>query len=175
MTKIEAEKLFMDAVEIDEKVTLDMTAKETLTFRTLIGRVLKEMSKRQPKLYANAKNFTIERENGYTVIKRADVGRFNARVVKEDGTVVLVRSKERAEDEIDDLGSMKVEVMVAELKDTVNNTNCKNCVNKVCSLKQNFMRECDKTELDTLYELTKKVCDNWNTDKSTLNEKGELR
>ena len=88
MNKMEAEELFMDAVTEDKTVILEMSKKETLVFRVLVSRILKDLEASGYPIYQSARLFGIERSGEKTVIKKRDVSRYNVHYVLEDGTTV---------------------------------------------------------------------------------------
>lgn len=166
MTKAESEALFLDAIFNDASRSIEMSASQTNSFRVHVHRIMKEMDKKNHTLWLKAKQFGVSRVGDRTVISKAELGKFKVYKLNDDGTEeLIIRDPETAlEMQVDDLGpvDLNVDEEVITLKASIgDDKNCRYCANKVCSIKQKFMRECDAAGKDTLDELLLVVCSKW--------------
>jgi hypothetical protein len=165
MTKAESEALFFDAVHNDETRCIIMTKEQTCSFRVHVHRIMKEMEKKNHTLWLRAKNFGISRVGDETIISKAKLNAFKVYRYDEDGNKVLVVRNDTDENgykdiEVDDLGEVALEV-IKIIPSTEDGVNCRYCKNKVCLIKQKYMKECDDAGKDTLEEIKMVVCSKW--------------
>jgi hypothetical protein len=85
MTRGEVEEIFVSVVLSGESAAVKMTAGETNVFRVIVGRVLKEMEKKNRPLWLKARDYGIERKGDYTIIKKLDIDRYPIYRFGEDG------------------------------------------------------------------------------------------
>lgn len=98
MTKSEAEEIFLSIVMSEKTGVVQMSLAETKVFRVLIGRVLKEMERKNRTLYYKARDYGIEYKEPYAVIRRHEPDRFKVMTVSEDGSLhYLVKPTEDKE------------------------------------------------------------------------------
>lgn len=89
MTKSEVEELYIRSISSGEEIiAIKMTINESHVFRVLIGRIVKEMEKRNPTLYYMSKGYGIEYKEGYLLIRKHEPGRFQLNKIGPGGEVI---------------------------------------------------------------------------------------
>ncbi len=88
MTREEAEDIFMQIVLSDETGIVKMTAQEFQAFSIFVDEILKDMEKDNKELWLRAKNYVLDYNEAYAIIKNRDMSRYKARfVINEDGSI----------------------------------------------------------------------------------------
>jgi hypothetical protein len=167
MTKAESEALFIDAVQSDETRIVEMTVQDTNSFRVHVHRIMKEMESKNHTMWLKAKSFGVSRVGGRTVISKALLSKFKVYRIDESGKEELVKYTDESyaavngdeqEYVVDDLGAVDVKDTTLKVA-TSSAACCRYCIDKVCVVKQAYMRECDKAGKNIMEELKMVVCD----------------
>ena len=88
MTREEAEEIFIPIVLSDDGGVAKMTAQEFPAFRVFVGEILKDMEKENKELWLCARNYALDYNEPYAIIKNRDMSRYKARfVINEDGSI----------------------------------------------------------------------------------------
>ena len=87
MTRSEAEELFISVVLSEDSAVVKITLQETQVFRVLVGRILKEMERKNKAMWLKAREFGIEYHEPYAVIKRKADDRYKLFKLNDDGSI----------------------------------------------------------------------------------------
>ncbi len=88
MTREEAEEIFIPVVLSDDGGVAKMTAQEFQAFSDFVGEMLKDMEKDNEELWRSAKNYALEYNEPYAIIKNMDMSRYKKLfVINEDGSI----------------------------------------------------------------------------------------
>lgn len=98
MTRTEAEEIFISVIMNGETALIEMTMQEVNIFRVLIGRVMKDMEKKNMALWLKAKEFGIEYHEPFCVIKRKDPNKYKIYKMTDKGLVDYA-SKENTDEQ----------------------------------------------------------------------------
>jgi hypothetical protein len=90
MTRSEAEEIFITAVKGGKSTAVEMTANETQVFRVLVGRVIKEMEKKNRSLWYKAREFGVEWRKPFCVIRKLNSDRYKMWTIEDDGTLTSI-------------------------------------------------------------------------------------
>jgi len=88
MTREEAEEIFIPIVLSDDGGVAKMTAQEFQAFSVFVGEILEDMEKDNKELWLRARNYALEYNEPYAIIKNMDMSRYKASfVINEDGSI----------------------------------------------------------------------------------------
>jgi hypothetical protein len=90
MTKIEAEEIFISVVLSGKTTLVELTDPEIAVFRVLIGRTLKDMEKRNRKLWLQARQFGIEKQGKFCVVRKIEADRYKMYQLDDAGNLMKV-------------------------------------------------------------------------------------
>ncbi len=88
MTREEAEEIFIPIVLSDDGGVAKMTAQEFQAFSIFVDEILKDMEKENKEMWLRAKNYVLDYNESYAIIKNLDMSRYKKRfVINEDGSI----------------------------------------------------------------------------------------
>lgn len=87
MTRVEAEEIFITVVLSDESAAVEISATEVQVFRVLIGRILKEMERKNKSLWLKAREYGIEYHAPMAIIKKKNEDRYKLFKIDKNGVL----------------------------------------------------------------------------------------
>jgi hypothetical protein len=88
MTRADIEEIFIAAImQKKDCLLIEMTLEEAKVMRVLIGRITKEMERKNRAMWMAAREYGVEYTKPFAVLRRANQNRYKVMVMEADGTM----------------------------------------------------------------------------------------